>query len=102
MKLQKESREIDLYVSNKRMTAKEAKEFSDFIEQVKKKTDNENVVLFQRKLYKKYTYLGKKKVLNVAAGMIFQKDAMWRTVNSADTLFENLNLFCVESFLDRL
>ena len=46
------------------------------------------------------TYLGKKKVLNVAAGMIFQKDAMWRTVNSADTLFENLNLFCVESFLD--
>jgi hypothetical protein len=37
MKLQKESREIDLYVSNKRMTAKEAKEFSDFIEQVKKK-----------------------------------------------------------------
>ncbi len=46
------------------------------------------------------TYLGKKKVFNVAAGMIFQKDAMWRTVNSADTLFENLNLFCVESFLD--
>ena len=37
MKLQKESREIDLYVSNKRMTEKEVKELSDFIEQVKKK-----------------------------------------------------------------
>lgn len=35
MKLQPESRDIDLYVSNKRMTAKERKELAEFIEQVK-------------------------------------------------------------------
>ena len=37
MKLQPESREIDLYVSNKRMTEKEIKELAEFIEQVKLK-----------------------------------------------------------------
>ena len=37
MKLQPESRDIDLYVSNKRMTKKERKELAEFIEQVRQK-----------------------------------------------------------------
>jgi hypothetical protein len=37
MKLPKESKEPDLFVVNKKLTAKEAKEFSDFIEECKKK-----------------------------------------------------------------
>lgn len=37
MKLHPESREKDLYVSNKRMTEKERKELAEFIEQVRKK-----------------------------------------------------------------
>jgi len=37
MKLQKESKESDLFVVNKKLTKKEAKEFSDFIEECKKK-----------------------------------------------------------------
>ena len=37
MKLKPESREIDLYVSQKRMTKKERKELAEFIEQVKLK-----------------------------------------------------------------
>jgi len=37
MKLQPESREIDLYVSNKRMTEKDRKELGRFIEEVKRK-----------------------------------------------------------------
>ncbi len=37
MKLQPESRDIDLYVSNKKMTEKERKELAEFIEQVRKK-----------------------------------------------------------------
>jgi hypothetical protein len=37
MKLKPEPREIDLYVSNKRMTEKELEELAEFIEQVKQK-----------------------------------------------------------------
>ncbi len=37
MKLQPESREIDLYVSPVRMTEKERKELAEFIEQVRQK-----------------------------------------------------------------
>ena len=37
MKLKPEPREIDLYVSNKKMTEKEFKELEEFIEQVKQK-----------------------------------------------------------------
>jgi hypothetical protein len=37
MKLQPESREIDLYVSKKRMTDKERKELGEFIKNVKKR-----------------------------------------------------------------
>ena len=35
MKLQPESRDIDLYVSPKKMTEKERKEFAEFIEKVR-------------------------------------------------------------------
>lgn len=45
------------------------------------------------------TYLGKKKVFNLAAGAIYQRNAMWRS-DGADTVFEDMNLFCVESYLD--
>ncbi len=37
MKLKPEKREIDLYVSNKKLTKKEHKEFSDFIKAYKEK-----------------------------------------------------------------
>ena len=37
MKLKPEKREIDLYVSNKRLTEKEHKELSDFIKAYKEK-----------------------------------------------------------------
>jgi hypothetical protein len=37
MKLQPESRDIDLYVSTKKMTEKERKELAEFIEQVRQK-----------------------------------------------------------------
>lgn len=46
------------------------------------------------------TYLGKKKVWNIAVGSIFQKDAMWKKNANNDTLYENMNHFAVESFLD--
>ena len=46
------------------------------------------------------TYLGTKKVFNVAVGGIFQKNATWRKGTASDTVYDNLNLFCVESFLD--
>jgi hypothetical protein len=36
MKLKPEPREIDLYVSNKKLTEKEFKELADFITQVKR------------------------------------------------------------------
>lgn len=37
MKLQPEPREIDLYVSNRKVTEKELKELSEFIEEYKRK-----------------------------------------------------------------
>ena len=47
------------------------------------------------------TYLGKKKVFNIGAGAILQKDAMWRKeMASADTLYHDMQLFAVESYLD--
>lgn len=45
------------------------------------------------------TYLGKKKVFNVAVGAISQKDAMWLKSGS-DTVYQNMLLLCAESFLD--
>ncbi|THU39190.1 hypothetical protein FAM09_11785 [Niastella caeni] len=46
------------------------------------------------------TYLGKKKIFNIAIGGIFQKDAMWKSGNVGDTIYQDMKLFAVESFLD--
>jgi hypothetical protein len=45
------------------------------------------------------TYLGKKKVFNIAAGAIYQKNAMWMGTTNG-TEFQDMKLFAVESFLD--
>ncbi len=45
------------------------------------------------------SYLGKKKVFNIAAGAVFQKNAMWHK-ESGDTIYQNMLLWAVESFLD--
>ncbi len=47
-------------------------------------------------------YLGSKKVWNVAAGAIYQPQAMYRlnSNGSGDTIYESMKLFCLESFLD--
>lgn len=48
------------------------------------------------------TYLGKKSVFNIAAGFITQKNATWtREALSTDTVYHNMNLFAIESFLDK-
>lgn len=47
------------------------------------------------------TYLGKKKIFNIAVGGIFQKNAMWKKEStSTDTIYQNMKHFSVESFLD--
>ncbi len=47
------------------------------------------------------TYLGKKKVFNVAAGFITQPKAMWhQPANGTDTAYSALTHWCIESFLD--
>lgn len=47
------------------------------------------------------TYLGKKKIFNIAVGGIFQKDAMWKAGNTGfDTVYQDMKHFAVESFLD--
>ncbi|PWJ59629.1 hypothetical protein CLV98_102463 [Dyadobacter jejuensis] len=45
------------------------------------------------------TYLGKRRVLNLEAGFITQKNATWRTVAS-DTVYNNLTLLSVAAFAD--
>jgi hypothetical protein len=47
------------------------------------------------------TYLGKKKIVNLEAGFISQKNAVWHTDATAnDTVYQNLNLWSVAAFLD--
>jgi hypothetical protein len=47
------------------------------------------------------TYLGKKKIFNIAIGGIFQKDAMWKSGNiTGDTIYQDMKHFAIESFLD--
>ncbi|QJW88391.1 hypothetical protein HNV11_02885 [Spirosoma taeanense] len=46
------------------------------------------------------TYLGKKKILNLEAGFITQKNAMWRREGTTDTTYQNLDLWSVATFLD--
>lgn len=45
------------------------------------------------------TYYGKKNVFNIAAGVMHQPRAMWRTLG-ADTLYEDMLLMAVESMYD--
>ncbi|WPZ10160.1 hypothetical protein [Roseivirga spongicola] len=53
--------------------------------------------------YNTGSYLGSKNVFNIGAGFIFQKDAMWHTENNgADIVRENLALFGVDVFYDRV
>ena len=47
------------------------------------------------------TYLGRKKIFNIAVGGIYQQDAMWKQENvGADTIYQDMKHFAVESFLD--
>lgn len=46
------------------------------------------------------TYLGKKKVFNIAVGSIRQSDAMWKKGLANDTIYQNMMHFAVESYLD--
>lgn len=46
------------------------------------------------------TYLGDKKILNLEAGAIYQKNATWRTDVTGDTLYDNMLLWSVAAFLD--
>ncbi|MCB0770896.1 MAG: hypothetical protein KDC00_10880 [Flavobacteriales bacterium] len=46
------------------------------------------------------TYLGDKKVFNIAAGAIYQEDAMWRSTSNGDTLYAPMAHVALESFLD--
>ena len=45
------------------------------------------------------TYLGKRKVLNLEAGFITQKNATWRR-EGADTLYSSMNLWSVAAYAD--
>jgi hypothetical protein len=46
------------------------------------------------------TYLGKKKVFNIAIGGIRQNDAMWKKGSADDTVYQAMQHVAVESFLD--
>ncbi len=52
--------------------------------------------------YQTGSYLGKKKVFNIGAGFMTQKDAMWNLAeNGVDTVRSSLGLFAVDLFYDR-
>jgi hypothetical protein len=46
------------------------------------------------------TYLGKKKVFNIAVGGILQNDAMWKKGPANDTVYQAMQDLAFESFLD--
>lgn len=46
------------------------------------------------------TYLGKKKVLNVGAGLIIQPSAMWHLRANGDTVLTSMKLFAADIFYD--
>jgi hypothetical protein len=51
--------------------------------------------------YMSGTYLGDLKIFNLGAGFIYQPKATWRLSDQlTDTLYNDMKLFCVESFLD--
>jgi len=47
------------------------------------------------------TYLGKKKIFNIAFGAIYQKNAVWNRPSANDSIaYQNMLLLALESFLD--
>jgi len=47
------------------------------------------------------TYLGKKKIFNIGAGIIYQPKAMWKQGSSStDTVYQDMLLWSTEAFLD--
>ncbi|GAB3961011.1 hypothetical protein GCM10028805_59750 [Spirosoma harenae] len=50
--------------------------------------------------YNTGTYLGTKKIFNLEAGFITQKNAMVSVPTAGDTVYQNMNLWSVASFLD--
>lgn len=47
------------------------------------------------------SYLGTKKIVNIATGAIYQKNAMWnKQVSSPDTTYQNMVHWAIESFVD--
>lgn len=46
------------------------------------------------------TYLGKRKIANIAIGVIHQDNATWTGNPGVDTTLHSMNLWCVESFVD--
>jgi hypothetical protein len=49
--------------------------------------------------YQRGTYLGKRRVLNIEAGINSRKDATWRR-EATDTLYSNMTLWSVAAYLD--
>ncbi len=50
--------------------------------------------------YNAGSYLGKKRVFNLGAGFIAQKDAMWHLESGVDTVRSSLGLFAMDVFYD--
>lgn len=50
--------------------------------------------------YAKGTYLGTKKILNVAAGYMYQAKAMWRLSENGGTVYEDMKVFGADIFFD--
>ena len=46
------------------------------------------------------TYLGDKRVLNLEGGLIYQKDATWRTSNGLDAVYDDMMLWSLAAFAD--
>jgi hypothetical protein len=50
--------------------------------------------------YDKATYLGTKKIFNIAVGYLYQQNAMWRLTESTDKVFTDMNVFGADIFYD--
>lgn len=46
------------------------------------------------------TYLGVKKILNIAFGSMYQRNAMWKTNIDGDTIYQAMRHFAIEAYLD--
>lgn len=46
------------------------------------------------------TYMGKKKILNIAGGIVYQPNAVWLNPTGTDTAYQKMLHYCVESYLD--